>query len=866
MAARKRAWFFLSVLFLYLSLNTRPCIGAGTLSVGESISGDQTIVSEGEGTFELGFFTPGNNSQNYYIGIWYRKISQFTVVWVANRDKPLSGKYSSQLKLLEEGNLVILDASKSVIWSTNLTFSSSNSTEVALLDSGNLVLRHVLNSSDFFWESFLYPTDTLLPGGKIWLNKLTNESHHLTAWKNSEDPYPGRFSNSLDPAGTSQLFLMWNGSVCYWKTGTWNGHYFSLLPEMKITIANRNVTYTYVSNQEENYFSYMEGAPVFTRIVINVQGQLNQLMWADDSGWNLFMTKPENKCEVYALCGAFGTCNPQASSPCECLQGFNPRYPTEYSNLSDWSGGCVRNTPLQCVNNASVNGEEVGFLLKSNMRLPINPQSLAVGSAHACELACLNNCSCNAFAYDGGCSLWEGDLLNLEQLSDGDTSAGNLYLKLAASELSNSTSGVGSAQACELACLNNCSCNAFAYDGGCSLWEGDLLNLEQLSDGDTSAGNLYLKLAASELSNSTSGGNKKGSTTGVIAGAVSGVVALLGLLVVLIWMRQRRKLVGTLKAVEGYLVSFSYIDLQIATKNFSEKLGGGGFGSVFKGKLPDSTVVAVKKLEGLRQGEKQFRTEVSTIGMIQHVNLVRLRGFCSEDTKRLLVYDFMPKGSLDSHLFHGKKDSLVLDWKTRYQIALGTARGLAYLHDKCRDCIIHCDIKPENILLDAEFCPKVADFGLAKLVGRDFSRVLTTIRGTIGYLAPEWISGVAITAKADVYSYGMMLFELVSGRRNSQQSDGEKVGFFPIWAASKVNEDGEILSLLDYKLEGKADLEELKRACKVACWCIQDEEVHRPSMGLVVQILEGIAEVNTPPIPRTLQALAENHGHLVFSV
>ncbi|KAJ4975993.1 hypothetical protein NE237_001099 [Protea cynaroides] len=155
--------------------------------------------------------------------------------------------------------------------------------------------------------------------------------------------------------------------------------------------------------------------------------------------------------------------------------------------------------------------------------------------------------------------------------------------------------------------------------------------------------------------------------------------------------------------------------------------------------------------------------------------------------------------------------------------------GLAYLHEKWRQRIIHCDIESKNILLDAEFCPKVADFGLAKLVGREFSRVLTTMRGTRGYLAPEWISGVAITAKADVYSYGMMLFELISGKRNSDQSD-----------------------------------DELTRACKVAFWCVQDEEVHRPSMGLIVQILEGIVEVFPPPIPRTLQALAENHEHIVF--
>lgn len=272
----------------------------------------------------------------------------------------------------------------------------------------------------------------------------------------------------------------------------------------------------------------------------------------------------------------------------------------------------------------------------------------------------------------------------------------------------------------------------------------------------------------------------------------------------------------------------------------------------------------MKKLEGLSQGEKQFRTEVSTIGTIQHVNLVRLRGFCSEGTKRLLVYDYMPKGSLDFHLFHDKKDCEIIDWKTRYQIALGTARGLTYLHEKCRDCIIHCDIKPENILLDGEFCPKVADFGLAKLIGREFSRVLTTIRGTRGYLAPEWISGVAITAKADVYSYGMMLFEIISGKRNAEHSDDGKVGFFPTWAASKITDGGEIVSLLDYKLGGDANLEELARACRVACWCIQDDESHRPSMGQVVQTLEGLLEVNPPPIPRSLQVLVENQDHIVF--
>jgi len=392
------------------------------------------------------------------------------------------------------------------------------------------------------------------------------------------------------------------------------------------------------------------------------------------------------------------------------------------------------------------------------------------------------------------------------------------------------------------------------------------LNLQQLEDENSEGNIFYLRLAASDVPNVGASGksNNKGLIFGAVLGSL-GVIVLVLLVVILILRYRRRKRMRGEKG-DGTLSAFSYRELQNATKNFSDKLGGGGFGSVFKGALPDSSDIAVKRLEGISQGEKQFRTEVVTIGTIQHVNLVRLRGFCSEGSKKLLVYDYMPNGSLDSHLFLNQvEEKIVLGWKLRFQIALGTARGLAYLHDECRDCIIHCDIKPENILLDSQFCPKVADFGLAKLVGRDFSRVLTTMRGTRGYLAPEWISGVAITAKADVYSYGMMLFELVSGRRNTEQSENEKVRFFPSWAATILTKDGDIRSLVDPRLEGDAvDIEEVTRACKVACWCIQDEESHRPAMSQVVQILEGVLEVNPPPFPRSIQALVVSDEDVVF--
>ncbi|KAL8248353.1 hypothetical protein R6Q59_005221 [Mikania micrantha] len=222
----------------------------------------------------------------------------------------------------------------------------------------------------------------------------------------------------------------------------------------------------------------------------------------------------------------------------------------------------------------------------------------------------------------------------------------------------------------------------------------------------------------------------------------------------------------------------------------------------------------------------------------------------------------MPNSSLNSHLFHEKQE--VLNWETRYQIALGTVRALVYLHEKCRDFIIHCDIKPENILLDADFCPKVADFGLAKLVGREFSRVLTTIRGTRGYLAPEWLLGVAVTPKADVFSYGMMLFELVNGRRNVEQYEDSSLAFVPSLAADVVLAGGDILSLLDSRLNKEACVEQVTRIFKVAYWCIQDEVDSRPSMSQVEKILEGNLEVKMPPIPQFTKLYDYSSKHLVF--
>jgi hypothetical protein len=416
-----------------------------------------------------------------------------------------------------------------------------------------------------------------------------------------------------------------------------------------------------------------------------------------------------------------------------------------------------------------------------------------------------------------------------------------------------------SSDKCKTVCLGNCSCTAYSWrNGGCLVWYNELFNVKQQQCNDvtdTSGGTLFLRLSVKEELSQKSSARMRIAISLAVGFAI---LFSLALVLLMIWRNKRKRYSFTLETAQGGggIIPFRYTDLQHATRNFTEKLGEGGFGSVYKGVLGDSTTIAVKRLDGAYQGEKQFRAEVSSIGLIQHINLIKLIGFCSRSDSKLLVYEYMPHRSLDIHLF--PDDAEILNWNTRYQIALGIARGLAYLHESCRDCIIHCDVKPQNILLDESFIPKIADFGMAKLLGREFSRALTTIRGTIGYLAPEWISGGAITTKVDVYSYGMLLLEILSGRKNSHRectTTGDDDTYFPVQVASKLLL-GDIVSLVDHKLHGDVNPNEAERVCKVACWCIQDNELNRPTMGEVVQVLEGLIELDIPPMPRLLQAIA----------
>ncbi|XP_044497143.1 G-type lectin S-receptor-like serine/threonine-protein kinase SD2-5 [Mangifera indica] len=417
---------------------------------------------------------------------------------------------------------------------------------------------------------------------------------------------------------------------------------------------------------------------------------------------------------------------------------------------------------------------------------------------------------------------------------------------------------------CKEACLHNCSCSALFFENStqnCYLFDeiGTLQRSQQGSAGYVS----YVKVVSGSGGNGRGNGVKK--TLLILFMVIASIIAVAGLLYLGLWYRRKQ---GSMKfsqenleedtfldSFSGMPTRFSYSDLSKATKCFSTKVGQGGFGSVYLGVLPNGTQLAVKKLEGIGQGKKEFRAEVSMIGNIHHVHLVRLKGFCAEGVHRLLVYEYMANSSLDKWIFKTDNESQLLSWSTRFNIAVGTAKGLAYLHEECEVKIVHCDIKPENVLLDDHFTAKVSDFGLAKLMNREESLVYTTLRGTRGYLAPEWITNNPISEKSDVYSYGMVLLEIIGGRKSYEVGNDTEKAHFPSYAF-KMLEEGKPSEILDPRLEIKENDEQVLTAIKVALWCIQDEMHLRPPMTKIVQMLEGLCVVPQPPTPSQLNSRA----------
>ncbi|KAM2015159.1 receptor-like serine/threonine-protein kinase SD1-8 isoform X2 [Malus sylvestris] len=813
MNTKPNSKFSLSVILLCAFLESHVSFAADTISENHSLSGDQTVVSAG-GMFELGFFKPGQLS-NYYIGIWYSKqvVSEMTIVWVANREIPVSDRFSSALTILD-GNLVLLNMSKNPVWSTDLnSTTSSGSVQAVLLDSGNLVLiaGSSNNTSEPLWQSFDHPTHTLLPGGKLGFNKITNHTQILTSWKSLEDPAPGLYSLELAPDESNSYILLWNRSRQYWTTGPWNesSHNFNLIPEMSIvniwdyTIFN----YSYVTNENESYFTYSPKNPkIVSRYSMSASGQIQILKMENSKQWKLVWSQPR-QCDVYASCGAFSSCKPTSLNYCKCLKGFVPNRQSDW-DLQIYSGGCSRRTSVKCGN---ATGD--GFLKVNSKSLPDNRQYEGALSIESCRSACLNECQCTAYNYGSGngCSLWHGDVLNLHEVEANEGDRSTLYIRAAASDIKEKRVIKPSLLIAIVSTITGLIVVVF----GCFLWKKTTGKKREQKK------------------------NHNESKSKIDVGGGGG-------------------------RDDAELPIFGLRAVVAATNNFAEanKLGEGGFGPVYKGILSENQEVGIKRLSKKSgQGHEEFMNELKLIAKLQHTNLVRLLGCCLEDEEMILIYEYMPNRSLDKLLFDAS-EKIELNWGRRFRIIEGIAQGVLYIHKYSRLKIIHRDLKASNILLDEALNPKISDFGMARIFGINQTEANTNrVVGTYGYMSPEYARYGHFSEKLDVFSFGVLLLEIVSGKKNAAFYRFEHSPTLAGWAW-ELWKEGRGMEVIDESIRETCHLDEALRCIHVGFLCVQEAPADRPTMSSVIHMLQGNESTSLPPSKELAFSTHRNSNHV----
>ncbi|KAK5786903.1 hypothetical protein PVK06_041552 [Gossypium arboreum] len=348
-----------------------------------------------------------------------------------------------------------------------------------------------------------------------------------------------------------------------------------------------------------------------------------------------------------------------------------------------------------------------------------------------------------------------------------------------------------------------------------------------------------------KLSSASTGGIATAAVVGIAGGAVFVASVILGIL----WwngcLRETSTLERDLKGIELQTTSFTLSQIKAATNDFhaSNKIGEGGFGPVYKGTLADGTMIAVKQLSARsKQGNLEFETEIGMISALQHPYLVKLYGCCIEGNQLMLIYEYLENNSLARALFGPQESQLTLDWPTRMKICIGIARGLAYLHEESRLKIVHRDIKATNVLLDKNLNPKISDFGLAKLDEEDNTHISTRIAGTYGYIAPEYALHGRLTEKADVYSFGIVALEIVSGRCNTRSRPKQEPFILLEWA-HVLKENGNLLELVDTRVDSDCNIDGVMAMINIALLCTNPTASARPLMSSVVSMLEGKAEV-----------------------
>lgn len=820
---------------------------------------------------DLNETSPSSNSaDSFVLAIVTMPYSRmWKVVWSANPNRPVGT--NATLGFNVDGNVALWDVAGVEVWSTGAP-AGVHITGLTMDKSGNWLVMDATNA--IVWESFKVPTDTILPGQVLQVGAM------LVAE-----------SSSLDPSlPLYQLKVEHGGLALYAPPSLWGSlqeqklpyHVSSLNADQnlagvttscqhpaQITFdSNQGLVVAYdmtlmfpsVSNASVCSKTYGETALVLSNygqsenhqfVKLDTDGNLRLYAYASNStDWQVVASVFTSKCDIPGACSKYGIC---FRDRCTCSDSSKVEEPPEVPNVED----------------STANDNPPSLLLSCK------PPNATGASPGVTGMSTSINCTTSESGYAQEMFIVaDADYFSNQYVTPD-------YLKSSVYE-------------CGQHCLNSCSCSASFYhnDSGACFFVADVHSLQKASQkGYSALLKLYSKTGSAGPSPASAGpGAKhkkpggKSSNDSIAIGVSVGLGSAGLLLVFLLWTLYR--LLGKKKgrvqiqkfheeegaadeedelldSLPGLPHRYSLKEVSTATNGFRTRLSNSssscGVGSVYDGSLADGSRVAVKKLEaGKHLGLKEFRAEVATIGSIRQANLVRLKGFCFEGVQRFLVYEYIAKGSLDKWLFSPKEgaeefktDGFVLDWNTRFRIALGTARGLGYLHEECPSRIIHANIKPQNILLDEQFSPKISDYGLSKLMslGVDDSETsgeLTTRRGTPGYLAPELLIRSQISDKIDIYSYGVVLIELLTGRKCIDLFMEFDRDYFPSWAMNMAR-DGRLREALDKRLGDLVPEVQCQRVIQIAYWCVHRDFKKRPTMRVIVQMLEGLVAVPEMP-------------------
>ncbi|XP_039125612.1 LOW QUALITY PROTEIN: G-type lectin S-receptor-like serine/threonine-protein kinase LECRK3 [Dioscorea cayenensis subsp. rotundata] len=791
----------------------------------QNISSDTTLTTSGtitsvlspSGDFAFGF-TPlpsnGNTTTDLFLlAIWLAKTADKAIVWTANGNSPAPA--GSTLSLSSNGQLLLTGPDGDTIFSS----SASGGSHAAMLDTGNLVLVDA-NSSDLIWQSFNFPTDTILPTQVLSLiNAFINTQ--LQSKLTSTNYSSGRFIFSLKGGDVSlrQLASPINANQSYnsyWSTSTSGSGsklifdplgivYLELINNTRINITSAGVG----SNTAADFYqrATLDFDGVFRHYVYH-KGSNGS--WAQ--GWTSQGHVPDDICRAITNDVGSGACGFNSYCQLDGDQRAVCQCPSKYSFIdsSNEYRGCMPDFVAQrCDVDDSARFQLVEMV---NTDWPLSDYEHYTPIVEdQCRDYCLSDCFCAVAIFRNG-ECWKKKL-PLSNGKIGGYVGGKALIKVTKD-------------------------NASSYEPG-------TITTIVVKKNDRKG----LIIAGSSL------------LGGSVFINILFVVAILFMIFCYPCKRKHPHHQDVSNVSEHGLRCFTYEELREATNGFSEELGSGAFSTVYKGAFlngKDSICIAVKKLNKVCQDvNKEFLAEVRSIGQTHHKNLVRLLGYCNEEENRLLVYQFMSNGSLTSFLFGEMK----LEWNRRVKIILGVARGLLYLHEECITPIIHCDIKSQNILLDDNLVAKISDFGMAKLLGANQTRTNTGIRGTRGFVAPEWFKSMPITVKVDVYSFGVMLLETICCRKHLEESENEEAVVLVYWAYDCYRE-GRLDILVGSEREALLDMRRVERFVMVAIWCIQEDPSLRPTMPKVVLMLEGSVSVPVPPDPSSYMSSIQEERFL----